>query len=118
MAGMRVLIVDDHEGFLAAAKALLTASGFEVVGSVLDGESSVAAVRSHRPDVVVVDIQLPGMDGVQVAHRLAALDDPPEVILVSSREDAGTEPRVLAAPTRGFIAKRDLTAEAVAALLR
>lgn len=116
MSPIRVLIVDDHEGFLAAATALLTTSGYEVVGSTVDGESTVDAVLAHRPDLVLVDLQLPGIDGVDVAYRLDALDPSPEVILISSRDDAGEEPRLASAPALGFIAKRSLTADAIEAL--
>ena len=113
---MRVLIVDDHEGFLAAATALLTTSGYEVVSSAPDGESALAAAREHQLDLVLVDLQLPGIDGVEVAHRLHALGHAPDVILISSRDEAATEPRVLSAPTRGFIAKRHLTRASIEAL--
>lgn len=116
MSSTRVLIVDDHDGFLAAATALLTTSGFEVVGSAVDGESTVDAVLAHHPDLVLVDLQLPGIDGVDVAYRLNALDPAPAVILVSSRDDAGEEPRVVSAPALGFIPKRRLTADAMEAL--
>ena len=116
MSPVRVLIVDDHDGFLAAATALLTSFGFEVVGSAADGESTVDAVLTHHPDLVLVDLQLPGIDGVDVAYHLDALDPAPQVILVSSRDDAGEEPRVVSAPVLGFIAKRHLGADAIAAL--
>jgi DNA-binding NarL/FixJ family response regulator len=115
---VRVLIVDDHEGFLAAATALLTTSGFEVVGCAIDGESTVEAVALNRPDLVLVDLQLPGIDGVEVAERLSQLPAPPQVVIISSREKAGEEPRVRAAPVRGFLPKRSLDAAAITDLLR
>ena len=67
----RVLIVDDHEGFRAAAHALLEAEGFVVVGEAGDGPGAVEAVGRLRPDVVLLDVQLPGIDGFGVAELLA-----------------------------------------------
>ena len=67
-----VLIVDDHAGYRAGARALLERDGFEVVGEAADGESAVASARRLRPDVVLLDIQLPGLDGFAVAELLAA----------------------------------------------
>jgi DNA-binding NarL/FixJ family response regulator len=117
MTAVRVLIVDDHDGFRAAATSLLTTSDFEVVGSVADGESVVAAVHSLTPDVVLVDVQLPGIDGVEVAEILHRLPDAPAVILISSRDDAADDERIRRAPVLGFLAKRDLDVSALEVLL-
>ena len=81
-----VLIVDDHPGFRSAARALLEADGFEVVGEAADGESGLAAAARLRPGLVVLDVQLPDLDGFEVARRLAHAGDPPVVVLVSSRD--------------------------------
>src|SRR5918995_903938 len=70
---------DDHPDFRAGARALLEADGFDVVGEAADGESALEATRRLRPRVVLLDIQLPGMDGFHVAERLAAGADPPMV---------------------------------------
>ena len=118
MDPLRVFIVDDHDGFRRAATTLLTTSGMEVVGSAADGETTVDLVLATRPDVVLVDLQLPGIDGVEVAERLSRLRRPPDVILISSRDDAGGEPRVQQVVSRGFIAKRDLAADVIVSLLR
>ena len=67
-----VLIVDDHEGFRAGARALLEAEGFEVLGEAGDGESAVEQARSLRPQVVLLDVQLPGIDGFAVPNGLVA----------------------------------------------
>ena len=117
-ASLRVLIVDDHEGFLSAATALLTASGYDVVGSATSGEDALTAVAEHQPDLVLVDLRLPGIDGVAVADRLDRLDPAPRVILISSRGEARREPRVVSAPALGFLSKSELTPDALAALLR
>ena len=80
-----VLIVDDHQGFRAGARALLEADGFDVLGEAADGESAVEQARRLRPQVVLLDVQLPGIDGFAVAERLAAEPAAPAVVLVSSR---------------------------------
>jgi DNA-binding NarL/FixJ family response regulator len=112
-----VLIVDDHAAFRAAARALLDASGFEVVGEAADGASAVAAVSTLRPDVVLLDIQLPDMDGFAVCARLGANGTEPDVVLVSSRDASDYGCLIRESGARGFIAKADLSGKAVSALL-
>jgi DNA-binding NarL/FixJ family response regulator len=112
-----VLVVDDHAGFRAAATALLEASGYEVVGEAEDGPSAVALSARLRPDVLLLDIQLPGLDGFGVADVVAAHDDHPAVVLISSH-DAGTYGRRLVeAPVAGFLTKSELSGPALARLL-
>jgi DNA-binding NarL/FixJ family response regulator len=113
-----VLIVDDHEAFRSFARAILEAEGFEVVGDAGDGESGLDAVARLQPAVVVLDIHLPGIDGFDVADHLAELDDPPAVVLVSTRDAASLRRRLATAPARGFIRKDELSGAAVAALVR
>jgi CheY-like chemotaxis protein len=113
-----VLIVDDHDGFRESARALLEAEGFAVVGDAADGAGAVAAAARLHPDVVLLDVQLPDVDGFAVAARLAAGPDPPRVVLISSREAAAYGPRIGTAPVRGFLAKRELSGAALAALVR
>ncbi|MGL6280040.1 MAG: response regulator, partial [Gaiella sp.] len=117
MQPRRVLIVDDHEAFREAASAMLTSLGCDVVGALDAGEEAAAAVSALQPDLVLVDLRLPGIDGVTVAEELACLPRPPDVILISSRDEAGLDPRVVAAPVRGFVAKRALNAAALGALI-
>jgi DNA-binding NarL/FixJ family response regulator len=112
-----VLIVDDHAGFRQAAAALLEAEGFAVIAEAADGEEAIAAVERVRPQIVLLDVQLPGMDGLTVAERLAAGRDPPAVVLISSREAAAYGPRLQAAAVQGFIPKRELSGPALAALV-
>jgi DNA-binding NarL/FixJ family response regulator len=112
-----VLIVDDHGGFRESARALLEAEGFAVVGCAADGAAALAAVRRLRPQVVLVDIQLPDLDGFAVAEQLAAAPDPPRVVLISSRDAAVYGPRLDAAPVCGFLAKGELSGASLAALV-
>ena len=113
-----VLIVDDHDGFRESARALLEAEGFTVVGDAADGAAAVAAVARLRPDVVLLDIQLPDADGFAVAGQLAVGPGPPRVVLISSRDAAAYGPRLAAAPACGFLAKRELSGASLAALVR
>jgi DNA-binding NarL/FixJ family response regulator len=115
--GRRVLIVDDHDDFRRSAAALLESEGFTVVGDAADGEAALVEVERLRPDVVLLDVQLPGADGFAVAERLAAEADPPAVVLISSRERSAYEPRLGAGSVLGFIAKRDLSGAALIAVV-
>ena len=112
-----VLIVDDHDDFRESASALLESEGFVVVGGAAGGEAALEAIERLRPEVVLLDIQLPGIDGFAVAERLAATDDPPIVVLISSREASAYGPRLEAARARGFIPKGKLSGAALAALV-
>ena len=112
-----VLIVDDHEAFRRSARALLEAEGFDVVGTAPDGPAAISASMELVPDLVVLDIQLPGLDGFQVAVELAALPHPPVVVLTSSRTASAFGGRIDAAPVRGFLAKHELSGEALASYL-
>jgi DNA-binding NarL/FixJ family response regulator len=113
-----VLIVDDHAAFRESASALLATEGFEVVGEAADGEEAIAEVERLRPEIVLVDIQLPGLDGFGVAERLAETAGGPTVILISSRDAGAYGSRVDEAPVRGFLAKRSLSGAALAGLVR
>ena len=112
-----VLIVDDHAPFRALARSLLQLEGFEVVGEAADALSALDAVRRLQPSVVVLDIQLPDLDGFEVARRLSQTEDPPAIVLVSSRDSSAYRRRLAASPARGFIPKSDLSGAAVTALV-
>ena len=111
-----VLIVDDHAGFRGFARRLLEADGFTVVGEAGDGNSALAAVDDQRPEVVLLDVVLPDIDGFAVADRLAAKGGAPIVVLTSSREAADFAGRLERSPAAGFIHKDDLSGVALAAL--
>jgi DNA-binding NarL/FixJ family response regulator len=111
-----VLIVDDHAGFRAFARALLEAEGFEVVGEAADGASAIAIARAIGPDLVLVDVALPDMDGFAVCDGLLQDDVGPAVVLTSSRDGSSYRRQLERSPARGFIPKSELSGQALAAL--
>jgi DNA-binding NarL/FixJ family response regulator len=112
-----LLIVDDHPGFRSLARKLLEAGGFEVVGEAADGQAAVAIARELRPEVVLLDIQLPDIDGFQVTARLADGEAGPVVVLTSTRDRADYGQRVERSGARGFIPKAELSGAALRAFV-
>jgi len=112
-----ILIVDDHAAFRVQARALLEADGFVVIGEAETGTSGLAAARSLRPHLVLLDIGLPDVEGFEVAHALAADGPPPFVVLTSSRDASAYGPRVANSRVLGFIAKDELSGAALRSLI-
>jgi DNA-binding NarL/FixJ family response regulator len=117
MARPTLLIVDDHEDFARSARMLLELEGFDVVGVAADGASALSAIEALRPDVVLLDIQLPGMDGFEVVRRLGASRRHPRVVLISSRDRSAYSSEPFDSPVRGFLAKNELSGPALHALV-
>jgi CheY-like chemotaxis protein len=115
--GQRVLIVDDNPDFRRLARALLEHSGYAVVGEAGDGSSAVAACEALRPAIVLLDIQLPDMDGFQLADLLAAEPAAPRVVLISSRDSRSYRRQLAVTSARAFIAKAELSADSFAQAL-
>jgi DNA-binding NarL/FixJ family response regulator len=112
-----VLIVDDHPSFRASARALLEAEGYEVVGEAENGVQGLSRARELHPDVVLLDVQLPDFDGFEVASRLTKDEDPPAVVLISSRDGSDFGHLVRDSGALGFIPKAELSGDALATLL-
>jgi CheY-like chemotaxis protein len=112
-----VLIVDDHPAFRAAARRLLELEGYLVVGEAEDGQSAIDAARALRPDVILLDVQLPDFDGFEVAQRLYGDEDPPAVVLTSSRDRSDYGPCLATTPACGFLPKAELSAAGIADIL-
>ena len=96
---------------------LLEVEGYDVVGEAPDGMSALDAVRELDPDVVLLDVNLPDIDGFDVAARLRNGTQQPTIVLVSSRDSSDFGPLVARSGARGFISKADLSGAALAALL-
>jgi DNA-binding NarL/FixJ family response regulator len=114
---MSVLIVDDNASFRASARRLLEAEGFHIVGEVRDGHSAITAAQELEPDIVLLDVQLPDLDGFEVAERLTARGLRSAVVLTSSRNPADYGSLVTEAPVRGFVPKAKLSGALLTALL-
>ena len=115
--GRTVLIVDDHPSFRASAKRMLQADGYDVVGEAADGSSAIDAVRELRPEVVLLDIRLPDVDGFEVAERLAGGGTAPAVVLTPSHDRSDFSYEIARCPARGFVPKSELSAEAITSLI-
>jgi len=113
----RVVIIDDHAAFRSSARSLLELDGFDVVGEAADGASGLAVVDEAGADLVLVDVGLPDASGFDVAERIALATPPPDVILLSSRDQVELRGRVERSPARGFISKDALSGAAIAAVL-
>ncbi len=112
-----VLIVDDHSLFRSAARALLEADGFQVVGDAPDGGAGIAAARDLHPDVVLLDVRLPDTDGFSVAAELTAGPDGPAVVVTSSSDDPRYPDLARRSGALGFVSKHDLGGPSLRTLL-
>lgn len=113
-----VLVVDDSAAFREAASALLLSEGLVVVGEAADGQSGLELAARLQPDLVLLDVQLPDLDGFEVARRLAAgHGGAARVVLVSTRSASSLRVGLSHTSAAGFLAKQDLTGHALRRLL-
>lgn len=112
-----LLIVDDHDSYRSFLTTMLEGQALTVCGSAEDGETALDAVEELQPDLVLLDIQLPGIDGFAVANRIAKKAKPPAVILTSTRDAEDFGHRLDAAPVLGFVPKHEMSVEALLQLL-
>jgi DNA-binding NarL/FixJ family response regulator len=112
-----VLIVDDHPTFRLTARALLEAEGFEVIGEAADGASAIEQAQLLRPDVMLLDVQLPDMDGFAVSAALCKNGWSPSIVLTSSRDLSDFGSLVKTCGARGFVPKAELSADRLSTLL-
>lgn len=112
------VIVDDHSGFRKEARRLLEQIGYRIVGEAGTGSEALSTVRRLRPELVLLDIQLPDVDGFAVAMALTSSVPPiPTVLLVSTRDATDYGSRLTSCGAAAFIAKADLTAETLVSAL-
>ncbi|HEX8112309.1 MAG TPA: response regulator [Kofleriaceae bacterium] len=106
MAGERILIVDDNATNLKLVAYLMKANGY-TVDTALDAESAIEAIRHHRPDVILMDIQLPGIDGLELTRRLKADPATRDIVIVAVTAYAmkGDQAKALAAGCDDYITK-------------
>jgi DNA-binding NarL/FixJ family response regulator len=114
---MKVLIVDDHEGFRASARRMLESDGFEVVAEAGSGAEALQAADAWNPELVLLDVHLPDIEGFDVAERLAVNGGAPAVILTSSHDASDFGPLVERSGAHGFVPKSELSGEALHRIL-
>jgi DNA-binding NarL/FixJ family response regulator len=111
-----LLIVDDHAGFRSFARALLESEGFDVVGEAEDGRSALAAARQLDPEVVLLDVALPDLDGFAVCDQLSHSQSGSAIVMTSSRDVSSFRSQLQTSHAKGFIAKSELSGQALADL--
>jgi CheY-like chemotaxis protein len=105
----RIVVVDDSPVFLAAVDGFIRSlEGYELAGLATCGAEAIELVRATRPDVVLLDVAMPGMDGLEVARRLKAAPDAPVIVLVTLHPDEGTRSEAARAGVDAVLAKTDL----------
>lgn len=112
-----ILIVDDHAAFRAVVRAVLEADGYDVIGEAPDGLAGLCAARRLKPDIILLDVRLPDMDGFSVADELTADGSGRAVVVTSSCEDPLYPARAQSSGALGFIAKHDVCGAALNRLL-
>lgn len=116
MAPVRVLVVDDHAIVREGLRGVLEAAGLTVVAEASSGLQAVAAAATHHPDVVVMDLQMPAMGGVEATRRILATDPDTAVLVVTMYDDDQVVLDALAAGARGYLLKGADRHEIVAAV--
>ena len=111
------LVVDDHLGFRTSARVLLEMEGFNVVGEAVDGASAVTAAETLRPDVILLDVQLPDAMGFDVARELFSRGFAGQIVLVSSRDASDYGNQVESSGAVGFVPKAEISGTALRTLL-
>jgi DNA-binding NarL/FixJ family response regulator len=112
-----ILIVDDHPSFRTSARRILEDAGYDVVGEAGDGRSGLEAAHSLRPQVVLLDVQLPDVDGFDIALQLTRNEQAPAVVMTSSRDGSEFGSLVVNSGARGFLPKNELSGPALEELL-
>jgi DNA-binding response OmpR family regulator len=112
-----IVIVDDHPSFLAAARFALESEGFDVIGVATDGESALRETVRSCPQIVLLDVSLPDMDGFEVASRLRAAGVSSTIVFTSSRDGSDFGSLVTASGGAGFIAKAELSGDRLRAVV-
>ncbi|HEX7003179.1 MAG TPA: response regulator transcription factor [Trueperaceae bacterium] len=117
MSELRVLVADDHPLFRVGLGYALGAQGFEVAAEAEDGREAVAACRRERFDVVLMDIRMPGMNGIEACREIRRMEDPPLVVMLTTFEEPGIIQAARDAGATMYLSKETSPAE-LARLLR
>ncbi len=115
MDRIRVLLADDHEAMLERVAGLLRTE-CNVVGTVTDGQQALEAARELKPDVLVLDISMPVINGIETAHRLREAGDPARIVFLTVHDDADFARAAMAAGALGYVIKSRITLDLMAAI--
>jgi two-component system invasion response regulator UvrY len=117
MSQINVMLVDDHAVVRMGFKMLLeTASDIKVIAEAENGEAAIKAYMEHKPNVVVMDITMPGMGGLEAIERILAKDSNAKILVLSAHEDSVHPKRVLNAGAMGYLTKRSAAEEMIKAI--
>jgi DNA-binding NarL/FixJ family response regulator len=111
-----IVIVDDDPRFRGIARRLLESEGFEVIGEASDGGEALSVARELEPDIVLLDVQLPDIDGIEVASQLTADGSGAAIVLTSTRDESDFGPQLAQSGARGFVPKGEISAERITSL--
>lgn len=111
-----VLLADDHPGILAAVSKHLSKNGFDIIGAAAGGHEALRLIERHRPDVALLDIRMPGIDGIEVLRLAARTSPETAIILFSGYGSAAQVVEALDAGARGFLVKNAALAEVLRAV--
>ncbi len=115
MSRSRVLLADDHPVMLGKVRSWLE-KDFEVVGAVGDGQALISAAAEMQPDVVILDITMPGINGIEVAKQLRQAGSPAKIIFLTVHEDPDFRSEALATGALGYVLKSRLTLDLIPAI--
>jgi len=106
MMNKTILVIEDHEDNRRIMRDLLTSAGYEVIEAIT-GEEGVTAAETHRPDLILMDVQLPGLDGYQATRRIKANPDVGQipVIIVTSYALSGDDVKAFEAGSDAYVSK-------------
>ncbi|AYH42705.1 response regulator transcription factor [Azoarcus sp. DN11] len=116
LEGLRLVLADDHAVVRMGFRMLLEGAGAEVVAEAASGEAALAAFARHRPDVLVMDVTMPGLGGLGALERLLAHHEEARVLMLSAHDDTQVPARALKAGAAGYLSKRAQPAELVRAV--
>jgi len=112
---IRVLLADDHEAMLDRVTRLL-ATEFNVVGTATDGQQALDAARELKPDVLVLDISMPVMNGIETARRLTEAGAKTRIVFLTVHDDPDFAREALEAGAQGYVVKQRIASDLVAAI--
>ena len=113
----KIFIVDDHPLFRGGLRqVILDDRSFELAGEAADGEAALKFIQEKKPDVAVLDLKLPGLSGLEIAHKLQAVRSPTRVIILTMHNEEELINRALENGVRGFVLKENAVSEIVSAI--